>query len=137
MPGKLPFRFFLVGRLSSSKWRHRVNWSLVLLFLLMSIWGEMDFGGFVPRNYSLHLRMILELQSFGFKFFSACRSDSMLACYSCMRVASCVLSWQRHLALSIGLNFLIWLLLKPKFIPHPGDIFWRFWKSFDGFMVVD
>lgn len=135
MPGKLPFRFFLVGRLSSSKWRHRVNWSLVLLFLLMSIKEEMDFGGLVPRNYSLHLRMILELQKFQFQVLFSMSFRFYVGLL--LLYASCVLSWQRHLALSIVLNFLIWLLLKPKFIPHPGDIFWRFWKSFDGFMVVD
>lgn len=33
----------------------------------MSIKEEMDFGGLVPRNYSLHLRMILELQKFQFQ----------------------------------------------------------------------
>jgi len=71
----------------------------------MSIKEEMDFGGLVPRNYSLHLRMILELQKFQFQVLFSMSFRFYVGLL--LLYASCVLSWQRHLALSIGLNFLI------------------------------
>jgi hypothetical protein len=69
----------------------------------------------------IHLlpRMIWELQSFCFEFFSGFFSDSI---HFRLLNASYVLSWRRHLGLCIFVNLLIWLLPKPKFFSHLGGI---------------